>query len=125
ALWLVLRQIGRRQSAGGLLGDEPGEQRRNTGRGLDVDRFGRSLIGRDRIERTALTVGVAGLVLRIEPAQHRAGSFVYEVDAAEVPVGIANLKLGQMPVAVGNLEAAAVDDEGAVALACCAVIGAG
>ena len=82
-------------------------------------------LGRDRIERTAQAAGVLGLVLGIEPGQRLAGPFVDEVDEAEVPSGVADLDAGEMAVAVWNLEAAPLDDEGAVALALHAVIGAG
>ena len=117
---LVLGEIGRRQPCGGLPVDQPGEQRRDAGRRLDVDG-----LGRDRIERTAPAVGILGLVLGIEPGQRLASAFVDEVDEAEIPTGVADLDAGEMAVAVWNLEAAPLDDDSAVAFALHAVIGAG
>jgi hypothetical protein len=110
----VLGEIGRRQSGGGLLVEQAGEQRRDAGRRLDVDGP-----GRDRIERTAQAAGVLGLVLGIEPAQRLAGPFVDEVDEAEIPAGVADFDAGEMPVAVWNLEATPLDDDRAVACAAC------
>ena len=48
---------------------------------------------------------------------------VDEVDEAEVPAGVTNLDARQMPVAVGQLEAAPLDHDGSVAFALHAVIG--
>ena len=102
---LILGEIGRRQSGGGLPVDQAGEQRRDANRRLDVDGP-----GRDRIERTAQAAGVLGLVLGIEPAQRLAGPFVDEADEAEIPAGVADLDAGEMAVAVWNLEAAPIDN---------------
>src|ERR1700691_6586870 len=61
--FLVLGQIGRGQSGGGLLVEHPDEQRREAGRGLDVGWLGRGRsVGYGR-ERGAETAGVLGLVL--------------------------------------------------------------
>ncbi len=47
------------------------------------------------------------------------------MDQGEVPGGEANFQQGEMPVAIGNLEAAGFDDGGAIALAQGASLGAG
>ena len=47
------------------------------------------------------------------------------MDLAEVPAGEAHLQAGEMPVAVGHLEAPALDDDGAIAAAQGAPLGAG
>src|SRR5258707_11409325 len=56
---------------------------------------------------------------------HRAGAFVDEVDRGEIPTGEADLDAGEVSVAVGDLEAVPLDDDGAVALALCATISLG
>jgi hypothetical protein len=84
--------IGRGQSGGGLVVEHPGEQRRETGRGLDVGGHGRGRsVGYGR-ERAAQTAGVLGLVLGIEPGEHRAGALVDEVDETEIPAGVAHFE---------------------------------
>ena len=45
-----------------------------------------------------------------------AGALVDEMDEAEIPVGVADLDAGEMAITVRHLEAAALDDDGAVAL---------
>ena len=45
-----------------------------------------------------------------------AGPLVDEMDEAEIPAGVADLNAVEMPIAVRHLEAAPVDDDGAVAL---------
>ena len=80
---------------------------------------------RQLVERPAQAAGVFGLVLWIEPAQHRAGAAVHQMDRREIPAGKADLGAAQMAVAVRQLEAAARDHHGAVALALGALLGAG
>ena len=40
----------------------------------------------------AQAAGVLGLVLGIEPGEHRAGALVDEMDEAEIPAGVAHLE---------------------------------
>jgi len=97
-----------------------GEQRRDAGRRLDVDGP-----GRDRIERTAQAAGVPRLVLWEQPAQHLAQTFVDQMDLCQVPGRIADIEASEMAILVRHLEAAAVDGDGAVALALGALLGPG
>jgi len=71
----------------------------------------------DLIERPAQAAGVLGLVLRIEPAKHLAAALVDQMDCAQVPAGETDLDLEEMTITVGQLEAAALDHQGPVALA--------
>ena len=50
---------------------------------------------------------------------------IHEVDLGQIPGRVADLEPGEMAVAVGHLEAAALDDDGAVALPLLAALGAG
>ena len=68
---------------------------------------------------------LAGLVLGEQPAEHRAGVRIDEMDLGEIPGGEADFQQRKMPIAVGNFEAAAFDDGGAIALAQGAPLGAG
>ena len=92
----------------GLLVEQPGEQAAGwPDAGLPASaRLAAEAVG-DRIERAAQAAGVLGLVLRIEPRQHRAGALVDEMDEAEIPAGVADLDAREMAVTVGHLEAAA------------------
>ena len=73
----------------------------------------------------AQAAGVLDLVLRIEARQHVAGPLVDEMDEAEIQLGVADLDAVEMPIAVRHLEAAPVDDDGAVALPVRAMSAAG
>ena len=84
-------------------------------------RIGR--LGCDRRERAPQATGVLGLVLGVEPGEHLAGALVDEVDEAEIPAGVADFDAREMPVAVRHLEAAALDNNRAVALPLRATIG--
>jgi hypothetical protein len=68
------------------------------------------------IERASQAAGVERPVLRIEAGEHIAGALVDEVDGTQVPGCVAHLDAGGMPVAIGHLEAPALDDNAAVAL---------
>ena len=57
-----------------------------------------------------------------QPAQHLAGAFIYEVNLGEIPAGVADLDAREVSVAVRDLEAVSLDDDGAVALALGATI---
>src|SRR4051812_679024 len=50
-------------------------------------------------------------------SKHGAGVRIDKMDLGEIPDGEAHSQQGEMPVAVGNLEAAPLDDGGAVTLA--------
>ena len=81
--------------------------------------------GGDSLEAATQAGGVGRLVLGEQPAKHRAGMRIDEVDLGEIPGGEANFQQGEMPILVGNFEAAAFDDGGAVALAQGPSFGAG
>src|SRR5262249_61336650 len=65
---------------------------------------------------TVKAAGVLRLVLGEQPAQHFAGALIHQVDEGEVPARVAELELREVAEAVRHLEAAAGDDDGAVAL---------
>src|SRR6202158_365368 len=73
----------------------------------------------------AQTAGVLGLVLGIEPGEYQAGALVDEMDETKIPAGVAHFEPRQMAVPVGDLEAAALDHDGAVTLPLHAVVSAG
>src|SRR6516225_3874994 len=105
------RAVTCKASAGTPL-DQAGQQRRHAATGqarglkahgrLDADR-----LGGDRLQRSAQSAGVPGLVLREQPAEHGAGVLVDEMDQGEVPAGEAQFEAGEMAGAVRHLEAAA------------------
>ena len=45
-----------------------------------------------------------------------AGTLIDKMDKAEIPAGVADLDAVEMPITVRHLEAASIDDDGAVAL---------
>src|SRR5690606_9477906 len=73
--------------------------------------------GRLRLERAALTVGVGGLVERIQPVQDRAAPLVDEVHPAQVPARAADRHAVEVAIPRRDLEALAVDADRAVGLA--------
>src|SRR5262249_41688891 len=112
-------QVGRRQTGVGLLLDELLQQRWDSwvwsrGRLLGVG-----------IACAAQAAGVLCFVLGKEPAQHLTGALIDEVDMGEVPACVTHLELAHMAVAVGHLEAAALEHYGAVTLPLPAPLGPG
>src|SRR4029450_3020761 len=84
----------------------------------------RGLFGK-LIPRPTQPTGVLGLVLGKQAAEHLAGALIEEGDKGKIPVRIAPLELGEMTVVVRHLEAATVDNAGAVTLALHAPLGPG
>ena len=74
---------------------------------------------------SAQAVGVGGLVLREQPAEHRAGVRSTRWTWVRSQAAIADLQRGEMPILVRDFEAAAFDGGGAIALAQGAPLGAG
>ena len=103
-----------------LLIDQPREQRRDAGRRR---RIGAGFGWRSGRERAPQATGVLGLVLGVELGEHLAGALVDEVDEAESQPASEDFDAREMPVAVRHLEAAALDNNRAVALPLRATIG--
>ena len=72
---------------------------------------------RNRSESCPQSIGMT-VRFRRNPQSNRArrGALVDEVDAAEIPAGVAHLDARQMPVPVWHFEPATLDHYGAVAL---------
>jgi hypothetical protein len=112
---VVLGQVGRRQTGGGVLTEDLLQEGRHPGGRRGRRRFDQGGFG------GALAVGVAGLVQRIEPGEERAGGGIDEVDLTQVPGGVADVDAGEVSVAGRDFEAPPQEAEGAVA----AALGAG
>ena len=84
------------------------QQRRNAG--------GRYRTGRGggRFQAPTQGIGVGGFVQGAHRASDGAAARIDQVDAAEVPAGIAQMDLSEVTIAGGDLEALAVETDGAV-----------
>jgi hypothetical protein len=67
-----------------------------------------------RIQTTAATVRVGVLVQGREGGEERAGVRIDEVDVAQIPARVPDAQLRELAIAAGDLEAPALEREGAV-----------
>ena len=105
-------QIGRRQTGGGVLGQELAPQWRQR-RPRHRRRFG---LGHRR-EAAALAGGIGGLIQRLEGAQRCTAVGVDQLDGAQVPAGIGDVHSLEVTEARRDLEAFALQADGPVAAA--------
>jgi len=108
---VVLGQIGGGQARGGVVGHE-GAQVRG-----DADGWGGLAVGGGGRDDPPDALGVAGFVEGPQRGQVLAGARVDHVDAGEIPARDAQSQLEQRAVRGRDLEAHALDGDGAVAAA--------